>query len=239
MDQRTTNDLRAQLEGAANAERPSVSLRGLLPSLLINVAAPVLVYRFLEGRGVAPVPALIATALCPTLGILVGWTRTRRLDVIGAISLAFITLGAATSFFSNDPVFFLVKESFFTGLFGLACFASILFLPRPLLFYIGREFLSGSDPSLAARFDSFWEYPLFRASQRRIAIVWGTAYLSEAAIRVVLALSLPIPVFLVVSHLMAAIITVALIAWTLSYGRRTARRGSALLASRLVDDRKP
>src|SRR5207249_4188692 len=117
--------------------------------------------------------------------------------------------------------------------------ASLVLLPRPLLFYIGREFVSGNNPTLAAQFDAFWQYPLFRASQRRIAMVWGTAYLAEAAVRVLLALSVPIPVFLVISHMMAMATTVALIAWTMRYGRSMARRGAAVLASRLSGDTGP
>src|SRR5947209_4053958 len=110
MDENTASELRAQLDTAANLHQPTTNHRGLVPSLLINVAAPVLVYRFLEGRGMPAVPALMATALCPIIGVLVGWARTRRLDVIGGISLAFITIGVATSFLSNDPLFFLIKE---------------------------------------------------------------------------------------------------------------------------------
>ncbi|HLH22657.1 MAG TPA: VC0807 family protein [Chloroflexota bacterium] len=222
-------ELRAQVDAAASQRPPAFNLRGLLPSLLVNVAAPVLVYRFLEGRGVAVLPALMATAVCPVVGILLGWARTRRLDVIGVISLVFIALGLATSFLSADPLFFLIKESFITGLFGLVCLASLAALPRPLMFYIGRQFVSGDNPALAARFDTFWQYALFRAAQRRITLVWGVAYVAEALVRVALALAVPIPVFLVVSPLMAMAVTVALIAWTFAYSRRTARTAVARL----------
>ncbi len=47
--------------------------------------------------------------------------------------------------------------------------------------------------------------------------------------RVGLALSVRIPVFLVISPLLAMAVTVVLIAWTIAYSRRTARRGAALL----------
>ena len=65
--------------------------------------------------------------------------RARRIDIIAAISLFFIIVGAAASVISGSPRFTLVKESFFTGLFGLAFFASLL-APRPLMFYIVQEF---------------------------------------------------------------------------------------------------
>jgi intracellular septation protein A len=225
------NHQRAQLEAAA--ERPArLNLRGMLPSLLVNVVAPIAVYRLLESQGVAVVPALMATAVCPVVGILIGWVRTRRLDVIGGISLVFIVLGVATSFFSDDPLFFLIKESFITGLFGLACFVSLVVLPRPLLFYISRQFAAGDNPALAERFEGFWQYPQFRTMQRRITLVWGVAYVVEALVRVVLALSVPIPVFLGVSPLMGMVVTVSLIAWTIAYSQRTARRGALLLGQR-------
>ncbi|HEY7060400.1 MAG TPA: VC0807 family protein [Chloroflexota bacterium] len=225
------DELRAELEAAANQQGPRLNLRGLLPSLLLNVVVPVVVYRLLDSRGVAALPALMATALGPVVGILFGWTRTRRLDVIGAISLIFIAVGMATSFLSADPLFFLIKESFLTGLFGLVCFASLALLPRPLMFYIGRQFVAGDNPALAARFDTYWQYPLFRAAQRRITMAWGVAYVVEAGVRVLLALTLPISIFLVVSPLLAMAVTVAMIAWTFAYSRQTAQRGVALVAA--------
>ena len=68
--------------------------------------------------------------------------------------------------------------------------------------------------------------------QRRITLVWGVAYVLEALVRVGLALAVPIPVFLGISPFMGAAVTISLIAWTIAYSQRTARRGAALLRER-------
>jgi hypothetical protein len=217
--------------GAEFTRGPGASMRGLVPSLALNAVAPFVLYQILTGNGVATLDALIATSVFPIAGILVGWIRTRRLDGIAILSLVFIALGLVTSLIAGDPRFYLIKESFLTGLFGIVCLVSLA-LTRPLIFYFARQFAGGGDPARMARFDSLWQYPLFRRSQRLTTAVWGVAYLIEAAARYVLALVLPIPVFLVVSPVMAIGVTIALIYFSIAYGRRVARRGSELRSRR-------
>jgi hypothetical protein len=137
--------------------------------------------------------------------------------------LFLIGLGLLTTLISGSPRFFLIKESFLTGFFGLVFLGSLL-LSRPLSFYLGRQFVSGGDPSRAAWFEGLWQYPSFRSSQRLIALVWGVGLLSEALISLGLVFILPTPTFLVISPLMVMGVTVGLIIWTMSYGRR---RGAA------------
>lgn len=196
-------------------------LRGLAPSLLLNAVFPLLLYQYLTAQQVTTINALSATAIFPVADIAFGWILTRRLDMIGMISLFFIILGLASSFISGSPQFFLMKASFFTGLFGLVYLGSLL-LPRPLAFYFGRQFVSGGDPSRAARFEGLWQYPSFRSIQRLITVVWGVGLIGEALIRVGLVFVLPISIFLVISPLMGMSVPVGLIVWTISYGRRRA-----------------
>jgi hypothetical protein len=207
-----------------------MNIRGMLPSLLINAAAPLIAYQILTGNGMPTSQALTASAVFPVLGI--GWSiaRTRRADTIGLVSLAFILVGVATSAISGDTRFILIKESMLTGVFGIICLAS-LWLPRPLMFYFGRQFTSAGDPARAAAFDSLWQYPHFRTINRNMTLVWGVGYLCEAAIRIALSFALPIPVFLIVSPLLSIGVTVALISWTLAYARGSARRGAGRLAA--------
>jgi intracellular septation protein A len=170
--------------------------------------------------------ALSAAALLPVVGTLAGWIRSRRLDAIAVVSLVFIAVGMTVSLISGDPRFLLLKESLTTAAFGLVCFGSLL-LPRPLLFYFGRQFSSMGDPEAMARFDLGWQKPYFRFVIRVMTIVWGSGYLAEALLRVLLQSILPIPVYLVVSQLLMLGVTAGLIAWTISYGNRARRRSLA------------
>jgi hypothetical protein len=207
-----------------------MNARGLLPSLLVNAGAPIVAYQVLTGNGVGVAQALTVSAVFPVIGILWGFARTRSPDMIGIVSLAFIVVGVATSLISGDPRFILIKESLLTGVFGLVCLVSLL-LPRPLMFYFGRQFAGSGDPARAAAFEALWQYPRFRRVNRTITVVWGVGYLAEAALRVVLSFVVPIPVFLIVSPVVALGVTIALISWTLAYARRSARRSAERLAT--------
>lgn len=207
-------------------------LRNLAPSLLINAVFPLLLYQYLTAHQVSTVNALSATAVFPIAGLIFGWVRTRRLDIIGVISLVFVVLGLLTSLISGNPRFFLIKESLLTGLFGLVFLGSLL-LPRPLMFYLSRQFYSGGDRSRAARFEERWQYSSFRFSQRLMTVVWGCVLISEALIRVGLVFVLPVPIFLVVSPVMGIMIIVGLSIWTMWYARRRVKAARREAVQRL------
>lgn len=214
-------------DGPRSTQR--MAARGLWPSLLLNGAAPFVAYRVLTGAGMESTQALTWSAVFPVIGIALGFARARRLDMIGVISLAFIVVGIATSLISGDPRFILIKESLMTAAFGLVCLLSLVFLPRPLMFYFGRQFSSGGDPARAAAFEAMWQYEQFRTVNRNMTLVWGFGYLGEAALRVALSFILSISVFLIISQLLAIGVTFALISWTMTYARRSARRGAERL----------
>jgi hypothetical protein len=214
----------------SSGQGPRMDVRGLLPSLVVNGAAPFLAYQVLTGNGVTATTALTISAVFPVIGTAWGFARSRQADIIGLVSLAFIVVGVATSVISGDPRFILIKESLLTGVFGLVCLGSLL-LPRPLMFYFGRQFSSAGDPARAAAFEGLWQYPQFRAVNRNMTVAWGIGYVCEAAVRVGLSFVLAIPVFLIVSPILAIGVTVALISWTLAYARRSARRAADRLAA--------
>jgi Intracellular septation protein A len=224
------------LEAQSGSRGQRLNLRGLLPSLVFSAAAPLVAYEVLTSRGMADAPALTISAIFPVIGIAFSLVRTRRVDMIGLISLIFIVVGVATSVLTGDTRFILIKESLLTGVFGLVCLVSLL-LPRPLMFYFGRQFSSGGDPTRSAAFEAMWQYPTFRRVNRNITLLWGVGMLLEAGLRIALSFVLPIPVFLVVSPLLAFGITIALISATITYARRSARRGQQRLAALQSNDR--
>ena len=192
----------------------------------MNAAAPVAAYQILTGAGMSTTQALTISAVFPLIGTGAALARTRRADVIGLVSLVFIVAGLAASIISGNPRFLLVKESLLTGVFGLVFLGSLL-APRPLIFYFGRQFTGAGDPARAAAFDAMWQYPRFRAANRTMSIVWGVTYLIEACVRVGLSFILPTTLFLAASPVLAIGTTLALISWTVAYGRRAARQREA------------
>jgi len=209
-------------------EQPSAArvLRSLAPNLVINAAFPVVLYQVLKARGAGDVPALVAGSVFPLGYTAWGLARARRIDIIAAISLFFIIVGAAASVISGSPRFTLVKESFFTGLFGLAFFASLL-APRPLMFYIVQEFATGGDPQRSHVWANLWQYPGFRHSMRMMTAMWGTAFIADALLRAALTFVLSTTVFLVVSPLLFFGVFALTLMITMAYGKRAQRRGEA------------
>ncbi|MCL4544395.1 MAG: hypothetical protein M1118_07325 [Chloroflexi bacterium] len=200
-------------------------LRSLAPSVTINAVLPFVAYRVFTARGVPTVEALVATAVFPVAGILLGWARSRHLDGLGLIALVLIILGVFSSLISGSVRFYLVKESLLTGLWGLACLVSLL-LPRPLMFYFGRQFATGGESAKVEYYNSLWRYPLFRHGTYLITTVWGLAYLGEALLRVLFAFTLPPSTVLAVSPVLVYSVTIVLIVWTMRYSQSMARRGA-------------
>jgi hypothetical protein len=219
-----------QGQEGATADRFNTSVRstllGLIPSIVVNGVLPFVLYQVLTGRGVPVLTALLLTSIFPLAGIAFGWMRRGSLDAIGLISLIFI----AASFISGNPRFYLVKESFGTGAFGLAMLISLAF-PRPIMFYLSRQGATGGSPEAVARWNGLWTTaPMFRHMLRVMTVVWGFGLVTEAAVRVVLALVAPPSVVLAVGQVMAYVVIAVLLLWTFSYGRSVQRRGEALRA---------
>ena len=120
----------------------------------------------------------------------------------------------------------LIRESFLTGALGVACFVSLL-LPRPLMFYIGRQFMAGDDPGKRAQFDAEFLRPGGRRVHCLITAVWGGAYGRGFVVRVVLVLTLPPVVVVGLAPIILGAITFATIGWTMAYVRSIRRRAAS------------
>lgn len=64
---------------------------------------------------------------------------------------------------------------------------------------------------------AFGSIPIFRGAQRLVTAVWGVVYLVEALLTVGFALFLSPAQVVTISHVMAFVVLVALIAWTRRY----------------------
>ncbi len=195
----------------------------MLPSLIVDAGLPAIAYQILTRHDVSEVAALTAGAIFPAANIAIGFMKTRRIDLIGALVLLFIAVGTVTSLISGNVIFILVKESMLTAVFGAICLWSLLW-SRPLMFYFGRQFAAGDDPARIEWWNARWEREGFRKTLRTITVVWGVGYVLEAAVRVVFALTLSPGIVVTISPTMAIVVTVLLIIWTGRYGRMARER---------------
>jgi hypothetical protein len=199
-------------------------VRPLLRSILLNAAIPLILYRLTKRYLTASeVVALSVAALFPLAESLSDVTRKRTLDPIGVIVLAGMGASMIALAFGGSIKLLLIRESLFTGAVGIACLASLM-LPRPLMFYFGRSYMTGNDAKKVAAFNAGWQHPYFRFVNRVVTLVWGIAFLTEFAIRVVLVYTLPTAAVLAVSPATLGGITIGTILWTFAYVRRARAR---------------
>lgn len=194
-----------------------ISVRQLLPSLVFDLALPILVFLVLTSYGVSKLLALCAGGVFPALNVGRTWIGSHKIQPLGAIVIAFIAIGTAASLISGSVFFALVKDFILTATFGLLCLGSLLSPGRPLMFYLLRQFIAGDDPARLQWWESLWQHARFRAAQRRVTAVWGVFYVAEAAIGIAFAWVLEPAHVVIISPLMALGVLIALAAWTRGY----------------------
>jgi hypothetical protein len=200
---------------------PIASYRPLIYSLAwdiaLNATIPVGCY-YLSKAFVSSselIALLIATAF-PTLKSVYDLRRHRGINPVAVMVLLGIVTSIIALFIGGDPRILLIRESLFTGAFGVACLVSLLF-PRPIMFYFGRYFFAGNDPEKRKVFDGRWQNPIIRRGHQLITTVWGFVYVGEFVIRVILVYELSAAVVLAFSPLLLGLATIFTIIWTFGY----------------------
>jgi hypothetical protein len=199
-------------------------LRSLIWDIVFNATIPAALY-FVAKRftSASEMGALLWAAIFPFMKSAYDLARHRDVDPVAVLILLGLVTSLIAVLFKGDARLLLIRESFFTGAFGLACLISLLF-PRPLMFYFGRYFLAGKDAQRRERFDARWQIPLARRAHRLVTIAWGLVYVGEFALRVALVYDLPAPVVLVVSPFLTGLATMGAIVWTFWYANRVRHR---------------
>src|SRR5271154_2844488 len=121
------------------------SFMQMIPTLVFDVAMPIVAFNVLSREGVSTLWALVAGGIFPAINNLRVWIRSRRLEPLGIIVMTFLAVGTAASLISGSVFFALIKDSFLTATFGFICLGSLL-AERPLMFYINRQFVAGGGP---------------------------------------------------------------------------------------------
>lgn len=205
----------------------------MLPSLVVDGLLPFVTYALLTAYvpRLSQVMVLGLSAIFPAVNGLITVVRRRHLDIIGAIVITGIVVGIVATLVGGDAKLLLIRESFVTGALGVVCGTSFLW-PRPLMFYIGRQFSVGSDPAKIAEFNTLWQSAGARHTFRVMTAVWAVGWLGEFALRVVMVWTLSVAQVLAMSPFVFNAITFGLIWWTISYGRRRRQRGAQSAAAK-------
>jgi hypothetical protein len=210
--------------------------RGVLIDIALSAIVPWMLYKFSKAY-ISPseFTALMMASTYPIAKSIFHVVNRHILDPVSILVLLGLTASAIALLAAGSPRILLIRESLFTGVFGLACFASLL-LPRPMMFYFGRHFIAGPNPKARQGYDASWALPEVRFTNRLITIVWGAVYLGEFALRVVLVYTAPAQVVLVVSPIVLGVITLLTIGWTFRYAHTLRERARPKLAKMLARD---
>ena len=197
--------------------------------IALNAIIPVILYKLSKHYlSSSELTALLIATTFPVGKSIFDLVRRGQVDPVSIVVLLGIAATGVALFFGGSPRLLLVRESLFTGAFGLACFFSLL-LPRPMMFYFARHFVAGADPQRRARFNAGWQLREVRFCHRLITTVWGCVFVGELILRIVLIYHASTATVLIVSPALLGTLTIAAMIWAFSYGRRVRLRALAQL----------
>src|SRR5438094_894205 len=114
-------------------------IRGLLINIILNAAFPLGLYlltkRYISSSEVV---ALSVACIFPILYSIYEFVRHRSFDLIAILALLGIVVSLVGLLLGGNTKILLIRESFLTIILGITCFVSLL-LPRPFMFYMGRQ----------------------------------------------------------------------------------------------------
>jgi intracellular septation protein A len=197
--------------------------------VIFDIAAPLAAYSLLRSAGLTAVTALLLSGVFPALGVAITAVQHRRLDVVGALVLAGIAVGTALGLVSHSARLLLVEGSVPTAVFGIALLGSLR-ARRPLMYSFALEF-TGPDTAKGREMTRLWQYEGFRRVFRTITVVWGVAFLLEAALRVVIVYHTSTGTALASSKITPWLFIAVLLAWTVAYGAHHRKKGERMAAA--------
>lgn len=232
MDASSTNT--GSVDAVATAPQSPAARGGWLRSVativIVDIAVPLALYSGLTSAGLSPVTALVLSGVFPALSVITGAIRHRRLEVVGALVLAGIVLGAVLGLAFHSARLVLVEGSVPTAVFGVACLGSLLLGKRPLMYCFALEFI-GPDSARGREMAGLWQYDGFRQIWRVITAAWGVAFLVEAALRVVIIYSTSVSTSLAISKVTPWVFAGVMSLWTFAYGAYRKRKGERAAAA--------
>jgi hypothetical protein len=187
--------------------------RSMLPSLLMNVAVPLLI-DLLAKKYMSTIDALLLASVVPALFTLGNFIVKKHIDFLGILSIISLLLSSVIALLFNIPRLLLIQTSSVIGILGLLMLLSLLF-PRPALWYLARSLLAQNDPPRYASFHFGWSnLPQYRTFYRTLTAVWGCVTVANLLLQLTLAFTLPIPVVLVLNPILVTCIMVLTMIWS-------------------------
>lgn len=176
----------------------------------------------LNGRfGLSTIEVLLVAVGVGIIWSAIGLVMTRKLNAVALVVVVGVVVGALLTAITGSPQFAIAKDSFYTGLLGIAMLGSLA-LARPLMYYLVQPFAThDGDPEETAEWKASWTSPMFRHAMRMMTVVWGVGLLLDAGVRMTFVWWAPIDVSAALSPALTAVVLFSLMGWSGVYGRRS------------------
>ena len=193
----------------------------------LDIVGPLVAYRLFRSAGVSQVWSLVLSGCLPGIGVAFDYVRWRTLEVVGAIVLGGIAFSVVLALISGSTKAVLLEGAATTAAFGVACFVSLT-RHRPLLFYFIQAFYGGRHSEEGMQLESdYAEYDVVRHFFRTVTVVWGVAYLVEAAVLAVVVQVVSTGAALAFNRIAPWLVSGLLFVWSYRWGMRLRARRPA------------
>lgn len=182
---------------AAPARRRTAALRRRLAAqLLFELVLPLGSYYGLRAAGVGQWLSMVVggVLLLPWIGY--GIVRQRRVEAMAVFTLSLVVVATLLSLITGSPRVLMIRDSWLTAAIGLWLLGTLL-TRRPFIMTTSRGIVIAKvgEAGLAV-WEARWETePTFRHHLRLLTAVWGTVFLLDAVLRVVLVYTIPVDAF--------------------------------------------
>ncbi|MEU7738910.1 VC0807 family protein [Nonomuraea sp. NPDC049158] len=195
--------------------------RGLVTVAALELAGPLAIFYGLRAAGVSQWIALLAASALPAVRAVHDLIVERRISGITVFVLGTMMLTVAMSFISGSPRVLLIRNAWGTGALGL--WALITLCGRRPFLYEAMRVISDRDKQ--QQWEMNWrDHPPFRHVLRIATAMWGAALLADAALRVVMAATLPVDAVPLLDDVLLIVTLAALLVFQRLYGRAYLRR---------------
>lgn len=201
----------------------------LAPIVVFDIAGPIIVQGVARNNGASLTGALALSGVPPAAWIVARAVWRRQLDSVGVFVLSSIILATVLGLATGSGKLYLLDGAILTGAFGLVCLASLA-TSRPLMFRFALESNGGTGSPRGREFADRWRYAAFRRVFVVMTVVWGVAFVLQAAVSAAIIEATSTNRAFVINKILPYVFLAGLGSWTFIYGVRARRRGEAARA---------